>query len=219
MVKHPAQLGGRLKDIWGRFEGRPGTLGDVLGRPRTSACKPTLFATEYSRRQSTLCPGCARLSPAAGLARLPPVRRLLTLLAPVVEAPRCEHHVAAGLPAELPELARGALVAMDQLVELERVDRPGIEAREAVTNVVKQHSELLLVVAHHPLAGGATLSSITVRAHARLPLGRVPRAIAAIPHGSRGSLCLDRRPRARAPLPIRAARHPMAVGQLARSPA
>jgi hypothetical protein len=42
------------------------------------------------------------------------------------------------LPAELPELARGALVAVDQLVELERVDLAGVKPYEPLPDMLEQ---------------------------------------------------------------------------------
>jgi hypothetical protein len=79
------------------------------------------------------------------LAGLPPIG-LLALLAQPLKRARGALPVAAGLAAELPELARRALVTVDQLVELERVDLAAVKSREPLANVLKQREQLLLVI-------------------------------------------------------------------------
>jgi hypothetical protein len=56
--------------------------------------------------------------------------------------------------AELPELARRAFVAVDEVIKLERIDRAGVEARKALADVLEQSRQLLLVVVADELPGG-----------------------------------------------------------------
>lgn len=48
--------------------------------------------------------------------------------------------------AEAPELTRGPLVAVDEVIEFDLIDLAGVELGEAVADVLKECSELLLVV-------------------------------------------------------------------------
>src|SRR5581483_10374574 len=57
---------------------------------------------------------------------------------------------------ERPELLGRALVVVDQLVELERVDLTRVQLREAVANVVEEQAQLLLVVLANQLTRRST---------------------------------------------------------------
>ncbi len=61
---------------------------------------------------------------------------------------------------------------MDQLVELERIDRCRIGPCEAITNVVEQPPKLLLVITPDALTGSPPLGAIIVGAHALVPVPR-----------------------------------------------
>ncbi len=67
---------------------------------------------------------------------MPPIG-LVALLAEPLERTRCALRAAAGLSAELPELARRALVAMDQLVELKRIDLAAVKPHQPVADVIE----------------------------------------------------------------------------------
>jgi hypothetical protein len=69
------------------------------------------------------------------------------VIAEVGERVRRLQPLATGAPAELPQVGGvGALVAMNQVVEVELVDLTGIQLREAVAHVLQQRPELFLVV-------------------------------------------------------------------------
>ena len=55
-------------------------------------------------------------------------------------------------PQNAHSLRAGALVALDQLVNLEHVDLTALQALKALTDMLKQHAELLSVVLADDLA-------------------------------------------------------------------
>src|SRR5262249_13744264 len=82
---------------------------------------------------------------AARLAGFPPVG-IVAFLAQKREHADAALPACSALAAELPELARGALVAVDQVIELEGVDLPCVQPREAIAHPLEQRKQLLPVV-------------------------------------------------------------------------
>ena len=75
------------------------------------------------------------------------------MFAPVLQCPRREQHVPVGLPTELLELAGGALVAVDHVIDLASGKVPSVEPPERVTHMLEQQAQLLLVIAADRLDG------------------------------------------------------------------
>lgn len=86
----------------------------------------------------------------------------LTVVAHVVERGGGLEPPAAAGPAEAPELPGSALVAVDEVIELE-LDLAGVEQREAVPHVHEQDSQLLLVVVASDSAGRVDAAMISTR--------------------------------------------------------
>ena len=57
--------------------------------------------------------------------------------------------------AEAPQLLRGSLVVVDEIVELERIDLATVKSREPFADAFEQLTQLLLVVFADDLARGA----------------------------------------------------------------
>jgi hypothetical protein len=105
------------------------------------------------------------LGPAlAWSAELPPVSALV-LVGQVTQRASGEFDAGAGAaqPAELPQLARGAVVLMDDLVDGERVELTGAEAIDGLGDMVDELAEARLVVGGHQRSVGLAL---TLRTHA-----------------------------------------------------
>jgi hypothetical protein len=94
---------------------------------------------------------------------LPPVR-LVALLSPVGKCARRALPLRSARPAELPQLARRALVVVDEVIQVGGVNLAGVEPDESVAHALQQSSQLLVVV------GSDDLSR-------RTPSGALPSAI------------------------------------------
>lgn len=81
---------------------------------------------------------------------------LFAAVAHVLERCRCLQPLAATRSAEASELTRSPLVAVDEVIEFELIDLAGVELGEAAADVLKECSQLLLLV-------GATIARASRR--------------------------------------------------------
>lgn len=75
----------------------------------------------------------------------PPVDEVAVLLS-VRERIGGAQQLRTGRAAEPPQILRRLLVAVDEIIELELVDRPGVQLREAVSHVLEEDAQLAPVV-------------------------------------------------------------------------
>ena len=74
---------------------------------------------------------------------LSPVRLRLAVLAPPLQRQRRMLPCAATGATERPQLLSRPLVVMDQVVELKRVNLPGVHPREPIADVLEQQTQLV----------------------------------------------------------------------------